>query len=325
MPNDYYVSQYSGEEIDALLGSAGAGAVRYDAAQTLTDEQKAQARTNIGADTVQGAVLYTPQTLTDEQKMQARGNISALNGQFLYAPNAGGQIGWYRITVPFSYYNNTSGYLTVSHAWADGGPSELLLGVSSAPNTHGRLQCLRSAGQANSVPYISNARLVKIAETYVLDLYVSGTGKNTWNLQLCNCGNNPITLTTPTFISADDTLPDGETLAAAMEYQNPPMLLGVEYKTTERYQGKPVYAQIINCGSMPDIGSKKSISIAAFNVGVVTFISGWCTHYGSMIDPNFLGMALSANSGNIRIANLNREVNSNAVMYILVKYTKTTD
>ena len=32
MPDDYYVSQYSGEEIDALLGSAGAGTVRYDAA-----------------------------------------------------------------------------------------------------------------------------------------------------------------------------------------------------------------------------------------------------------------------------------------------------
>lgn len=49
MLNDYYVSQYSGEEIDALLGGAGAGTVRYDAAQALTDEQKAQARNNISA------------------------------------------------------------------------------------------------------------------------------------------------------------------------------------------------------------------------------------------------------------------------------------
>lgn len=49
MPDDYYVSQYSGEEIDALLGGAGAGNVRYDAAQTLTDAQKAQARNNISA------------------------------------------------------------------------------------------------------------------------------------------------------------------------------------------------------------------------------------------------------------------------------------
>lgn len=77
MPDDYYVSQYSGEEIDALLGSAGAGTVRYDAAQTLTDTQKQQARANIGAGTVQSVVLYTPQNLNSEQQQQARENIFA--------------------------------------------------------------------------------------------------------------------------------------------------------------------------------------------------------------------------------------------------------
>ena len=52
--------------------------VRCDAAQNLTDEQKAQARTNIGAYTVQGAVRYdTTQTLTDAQKTQALSNIGA--------------------------------------------------------------------------------------------------------------------------------------------------------------------------------------------------------------------------------------------------------
>lgn len=108
-------------------------------------------------------------------------------------------------------------------------------------------------------------------------------------------------------------------------WTTPPMDLGVEFRTTERYLGKPVYTQVINCGSMPDIGSSKNVSIAAFNVNVVTFISGWCTYYGSMIDATILGMAMSANTANIVIKNLDREVNSNAVMYALVKYTKTTD
>lgn len=49
MPDDYYVSKYSGEEIDALLGGAGTGTVRYDAAQNLTDAQKTRARKNIDA------------------------------------------------------------------------------------------------------------------------------------------------------------------------------------------------------------------------------------------------------------------------------------
>lgn len=45
---DYYMSDYSGEEIDERL-TAAHNAVRYDAAQTLTSEQKAQARNNISA------------------------------------------------------------------------------------------------------------------------------------------------------------------------------------------------------------------------------------------------------------------------------------
>lgn len=32
------------------------------------------------------------------------------------------------------------------------------------------------------------------------------------------------------------------------EYFNPPMNAGVEYRTTERYLGKPVYAMVIDCG-----------------------------------------------------------------------------
>ena len=35
-----------------------------------------------------------------------------------------------------------------------------------------------------------------------------------------------------------------------------PMQLGVEYRTTERYQGKPVYSQLINAGLFPSSGSK---------------------------------------------------------------------
>ena len=48
MPDDYYVSKYSGEEIDERL-TAAHNAVRYDAAQTLTDAKKMQARNNISA------------------------------------------------------------------------------------------------------------------------------------------------------------------------------------------------------------------------------------------------------------------------------------
>lgn len=44
------------------------------------------------------------------------------------------------------------------------------------------------------------------------------------------------------------------------EYINPPMKLGVEYRTTERYLGKPVYAKLIDCGKFPAPGSVKQIA-----------------------------------------------------------------
>ena len=54
------------------------------------------------------------------------------------------------------------------------------------------------------------------------------------------------------------------------EWVNPPMTLGVEYRTTERYLGKPVYAMIINCGMSED---NKIIRVTPEN-GLGTLIRG---------------------------------------------------
>ena len=43
------------------------------------------------------------------------------------------------------------------------------------------------------------------------------------------------------------------------EWVNPPMALGVEYRTTERHNGKVVYAKAINCGALPN-ASVSSVS-----------------------------------------------------------------
>lgn len=66
----------SGIHVTSAQKTAWDGAVRYDAAQSLSDAQKAQARSNIeaGADS---AVLYTSQNLNNVQQQQARENIFA--------------------------------------------------------------------------------------------------------------------------------------------------------------------------------------------------------------------------------------------------------
>lgn len=42
----------------------------------------------------------------------------------------------------------------------------------------------------------------------------------------------------------------------AWEYSDPSMVLGVEYRTTERYNGKPVYAKVVDCGALPNASNK---------------------------------------------------------------------
>ena len=220
-------------------------AIRYDAAQTLTDAQKTQARENIAA---------APDGF----------GLGVIKPSVQYDSTNGDNItktGWYVILPEIVGFN--IGYSLVRHENYSYNYSVQTLYLLAGTTGFGRNVALRRVKESNA-----------------------------WY---------------------------------PWEWVNPPMKLGVEYRTTERYLDKPVYAQIINCGSMPAIGSEKTTSIAAFNVDVVTFISGWCTYYGLVIEPNIFGMALSANSSDIIIANLSREVNSNAVIFTLVKYTKKTD
>ena len=43
------------------------------------------------------------------------------------------------------------------------------------------------------------------------------------------------------------------------EWQNPPLYPGVEYRTTERWYGKPVYAKQCHCGLLPAVGTTAEI------------------------------------------------------------------
>lgn len=177
MPDDYYVSQYSGEEIDERL-TAAHNAVRYDAAQTLTDAQKTQ----------------------------ARNNISAMQG----------------------------------------------IESTDHPGCY-----------------------------YVLN-------------------------------------------GSAVEWINPPMLLGVEYRTTERYLGKPVYVQAVNFGTLPNANTK-SVTWATPGV-VLAVLSAEAT--SNLGEPIGLGASLSgteitANKTTLYIKSSGNYSDNTAVFR--VKYTKTTD
>lgn len=59
------------------------------------------------------------------------------------------------------------------------------------------------------------------------------------------------------------------------EYINPPMSAGVEYRTTERWQGKPVYTKLISFGT-PSNGLRKTITSENITVVRHTGLLGNC-------------------------------------------------
>lgn len=85
--------------------------------------------------------------------------------------------------------------------------------------------------------------------------------------------------TTQILLSEDSTIPligiRKQTGGAwtPWEWFNPPLALGVEYRTTERYNGKPVYVRVISSGAMPAAaGIANRAKVGANFAGMKTLI-----------------------------------------------------
>jgi hypothetical protein len=53
------------------------------------------------------------------------------------------------------------------------------------------------------------------------------------------------------------------------EYINPPIELGRDYRTTERWQGKAVYTKIVNCGKFPTEGAKNHTHFSTHTTQII--------------------------------------------------------
>lgn len=74
------------------------------------------------------------------------------------------------------------------------------------------------------------------------------------------------------------------------EYINPPMVKGVQYRTTERYNGEPVYTILIDGGAIPH-NSTKTVSYGVNPKSIVKFAAD----FGSGTFPRFSGAGASPN------------------------------
>lgn len=114
-----------------------------------------------------------------------------------------------------------------------------------------------------------------------------------------------------------------------LEYINPDMKLGVEYRTTERYLGKPVYVKTINFGALPN-NTTKNVSLNIDNPEYLVGIWGNSNKNISIPSNNFGGgigagniVTIWTNLIDVYISTDGDRSNHSAI--VLVKYTKTTD
>lgn len=85
------------------------------------------------------------------------------------------------------------------------------------------------------------------------------------------------------------------------EWVNPPMSVGVEYRTVERYMGKPVYVKLVDCGEMPSAKSEKVVHACAENTVQIIRCHGIINSGDSLPGVyGYLGGSVSKNTLNFR-------------------------
>lgn len=237
----------------------------------VTEEQKAAWNSSIRYDAAQ--------SLTDDQKTQARGNIDAAPGgfglggdaKFLAASDDLNTIwrpGWYQ------FRHSPVNAPTVSSDGWDGAYSAMFVQGRNSENVTQTILC-----------------------------------GNTKAVYGCQIKRNCV---------AQEWQP--------WEWVNPPMELGIEYRTTERFWGRPVYYKIVDCGQIADnkqvehgiVNMRDCISFQGLRGGMpmpsITHnnLSDPWSYYVADVDRTKITLACgtSAAGGNC---------------HVMLKYTKTTD
>lgn len=107
-----------------------------------------------------------------------------------------------------------------------------------------------------------------------------------------------------------------------LEWINPSMQIGVEYRTTERHNGKPVYKKAVNTGAL-SAGTSKSVAHGVENIGLrLSALYGINNDGDNLVgNPGITGILVGGS--NITITTAAGFSTSNS--WVVIAYTKTTD
>ena len=114
-------------------------------------------------------------------------------------------------------------------------------------------------------------------------------------------------------------------VAEPWEWGNPPMIPGVEYRTTERYNGKPVYVQRVDFESLPANTYKEKQFTTDYVTNVVE-INAVASHDGTYRRVETLSgvtdLSVKRSVGQALVTVTTNTVLSQYYAYITIKYTK---
>ena len=167
---------------------------------------------------------------------------------------------------------------------------------------------------------IDNLRLMSLSENeWALDIHYSLSATNAINSRFISGLSDPSQFV-PQAPTAVQDAPSGETLVALADWLSPPMQLGAEYRTAERYNGKAVYAKAISFGQAPN-ATYKDVSHGIENFRQLVSYTGMMGG-ANLIEASAVD-SIQINASIIRITT-NTDVSASYV-YLVLRYTKTTD
>lgn len=106
------------------------------------------------------------------------------------------------------------------------------------------------------------------------------------------------------------------------EWVNPPMEIGTEYRTTERYNGSPVYQQVVSFGNFPNVAIK-NYNHGILNVATVIYWSAISSSTGTNVTSSQQVDWIRVTRTTIDVKTSADATGTNA--RFILKYTKTTN
>ena len=119
------------------------------------------------------------------------------------------------------------------------------------------------------------------------------------------------------------------TVDGVVEWFNPPMIPSKEYRTTERWRGKPVYVMVVDFGALPN-ASKAEVYHRIPDINYVVSptgtaknpTDGWTFNFPSSPRLPYVSALMVSTQSIIASTSVDW---SKYNLYVTIKYTKTTD